>query len=367
VAGPTPEELEAAGLYDPADPLAPDRLQLIEYLVGLGYSIDEMVAAGDELNALSSQRALWGNAEWFTLADAATRAGVPEEVCARIWRAAGFVDPAPDARVCNDEDVETFIAFQAGAALLGEDVVLQVLSVIGSSLARIADATVSAFIVNVGAAKLADDPGGLSLAMANTEAVGLLRQASPAMDVIFRHHVDAMQRPITMGDQRTQELSIGFVDLVGSTGFAQRRAIADLGAALGEFDEIVSDVVIAGGGRVVKLIGDEVMFVTPDPTRACEIARTLAARFDEHPVLPPVRAGVGCGAVLSRDGDFFGPVVNAAARIVKLADPGRVVVTRDVRDRVGPDRFTSVGTCELKGFDEPLDVFELRERADPAR
>ena len=262
---PTPEELLAAGLYDPADPLAAERLALIEYLAGLGYTVDEMVAAGDELNALSSKRALWGMPSGSPSPKPPHVRGFPRRSARGSGARAGFVDPAPDAQVCNDEDVETFITFQAGAALLGEEVVFQVLRVIGSSMARIADATVAAFIVNVGAAKLADDPGGLSLAKANTEAVELLRQASPAMDVIFRHHVDAMQRPITMGDQRTQELSVGFVDLVGSTGFAQGRSIADLGAALGEFDELASDVVVAGGGRVVKLIGDEVMFVASDP------------------------------------------------------------------------------------------------------
>jgi adenylate cyclase len=364
---PTPEELQAAGLYDPDDPLAAERLALLEYLVGLGATIEEMVAAGDELAVLPSKYALWGDAQLFTLAEAAQRAEVPFELAARIWRASGFPDPGPDARICTDEDVTTFVTVRAGAELLGEEAVLQVLRVIGSSMARIADATVSAFIVNVAGPTVQADPGGLTLAMANTEAVTLLRQAAPAMDVIFRHHVEAMQRPVSEGDQRTQELSVGFVDLVGSTGFAQTRSIADLGAALAEFDELVSDVVITGGGRVVKLIGDEVMFVTPDPAKACDIARTLAQRFSEHPVLPPVRAGIGCGAVLSRDGDFFGSVVNAAARIVKLAEPGRVVVTADVRDRVGPDRFMSIGTCELKGFDDPISVFVLHDEGSVAR
>ena len=360
VATPTPEELEALGLYDPADPGASERLALIEYLAGLGVTVEEMVeAAPNGLSALSSGYALWGDAEHFTLTDAAERAGVSVELAARIWRTSGFADPGRDARVCTDEDVATFITFQAGAELLGEEVVLQVLRVIGSSMARIADAMVAAFIVNVGAQKLADDPGGLSLAMANTAAVGLLRQASPAMDVIFRHHVELMQRPVTEGDQQTQDLSVGFVDLVGSTDFAQARSIADLGAALSVFDELVSDVVITGGGRVVKLIGDEVMFVSADPIRACAIARTITERLDDHPVLPPVRAGVGCGAVLSRDGDFFGTVVNQAARIVQVAEPGRVVVTATVRDRVGPEQFTSMGARVLKGFEHPVEVFQL--------
>jgi class 3 adenylate cyclase len=359
VATPTPEELQAAGLYDPDDAHAGERLALLDYLLGLGATVDELVEAGDELPAVASRRALRGPGERYTQAEAAARSGVSEETCAGIFRAAGFPDPGPDARVFTDEDIDMLGVFEAGRALLGEDVLFQVLRVMGSSMARVADATVAAFVVNVAVQKLADDPTGLSLARANTDAVTLLRGASSAMDVIFRRHVELLQRPLTPGDQRTQELAIGFVDLVGSTTFAQERSIRDLGAALAEFDELVSDVVITGGGRVVKLIGDEAMFVSADASTACSIARTLTARFADHPVLPPVRAGVAYGSVLSRDGDFFGSVVNLAARLVKLADPGAVVVTDAVRRAVGDDAFRSLDVHHLKGFDEPVELFEL--------
>jgi class 3 adenylate cyclase len=362
VVTPTPEELEAAGLYDPADELASERLALIEYLLGQGATVADLVEASAELPAVASRVALRGSGPRYTQAEAAARAGVSEDLCARIWRAAGFPDPGADARAYTDEDVATLEIFRAGASLLSEDVLLQVLRVIGSSMARVADATVAAFVVNVAAQKLADDPGGLSLARANTEAVTLLRGASTAMDVIFRRHVELLQRPLAPGDQTTQQIAVGFVDLVGSTGFAQARSIADLGAALVEFDEIVSDVVVSGAGRIVKLIGDEVMYVCADPHNACEIARTLTARLRDHPVLPPVRAGIGYGWVLSRDGDFFGPVVNLAARIVKLASPGSVLVTDDVRRALDDGSFTSMGARQLKGIDEPVEVFELAER-----
>lgn len=126
-----------------------------------------------------------------------------------------------------------------------------------------------------------------------------------------------------------------------------------------EFDELTSDVVIGGGGRVVKLIGDEVMYVVADPQAACEIALELAARFSEHPRLPPVRGGLAFGAVLSRDGDYFGPVVNLASRTIKLAAPGTVLAAGTLSDGVDTFRFTSIGAPELKGFDEPIELFEV--------
>jgi class 3 adenylate cyclase len=359
VSAPTPEELQAVGLYDPDDPLAADRLELIEYLVGLGATVDELVAAYPDLAAVASTRALRGPGERLTQAEASARAGVPEELCARIWRASGFPDPGPDATVYTDEDVAMLGIFQAGAALLGEDVVLQVLRVMGSSMARIADAAVGAFVVNVAAPRIADDPGGLSLARANTEAVTLLRQAAGAMDVIFRHHVEILQRPLGIGDQRTQELAVGFTDLVGSTALAQGLSIRELGHTLAEFDELASDVVVANGGRVVKLIGDEVMYVAADPRAVCDIARTLAARLADHPRLPTARTAVAFGAVLSRDGDYFGPVVNLAARMVKLAEPGTVLVSAELRGAMGSEGTRSIGARVLKGYDQPVELFVL--------
>lgn len=361
MSGPTPEELQAAGLYDPDDELAAERLELLEYLVGLGATIDEMAQARDELPALASQRALRGPGARLTHAEAATRAGLSEEAFARIWRAAGFPHPGPDARAFTDEDVEMIAIFQAGAALLGEDTVLQVLRVIGSSMARIADATVGAFVVNVAAPKIADDPSGLSLARANAEAVTLLRQAAGAMDVIFRHYVELLQRPLDLGDQRTQQLAVGFTDLVGSTALAQGLSIRELGQTLAEFDELASDVVVTNGGRVVKLIGDEVMYVAADPRDVCAIARTLSERLAGHPRLPPARTAVAFGAVLSRDGDYFGPVVNLAARMVKLAEPGTVLVSAELGQVIGSDRMHSIGARVLKGFDRPVELFLLDE------
>lgn len=357
---PTPDELAAAGIYDPDDELAEERLELIGYLMGLGATLDELVDAYPDLPQVASARALRGTGERFTQAEAATRAGVPIDVAGRIWRATGFPDPGPEAAIFTDDDVEVLRTFQAGAELLGEDVVLQVARVMGSSMMRVADATIAAFVVNVAAPSLQADPGGLDLARANWEGIELLRRASDAMDAIFRRHMERLQRPLATGDQRTQDLAVGFADLVGSTALAQRLTIRDLSVVLAEFEALASDVVIAGGGRVVKLIGDEVMYVTGDPVAGCEIALDLAARLEGHPSLPPVRGGIEFGAVLTRDGDCFGPVVNVASRITKLAEPGTVLGSTGIRDVVHTVRFVPSGRCELKGFDDPVELFEVR-------
>jgi class 3 adenylate cyclase len=356
---PTPEELAVAGIYDPDDELAPDRLELIRYLLDLGATVDELVAAYPDLPQVASSRALRGAGPRYTHAEAAELAGVPLEASARILRASGFPDPGPDARVFTEGDVETLRAFQAGAALLGEDVVLQVARVIGTSMTRVADTIISAFIVNVAAPSLADDPAGLALARANTDGIVLLQQATGAMETILRRHMERLQRPLSAGDQRMQVCAVGFADLVDSTGLAQRLSFGELASALTEFDELASDVVVDGGARVVKLIGDSVMFVTGDPRAACDVGLTLAARLADHPRLPPARVAVAYGDVLTRDGDYYGPVVNLASRAEKLATPGTVLVSDSVRDAVDSFAFHWFGECELKGFDEPAALYEV--------
>jgi adenylate cyclase len=237
---------------------------------------------------------------------------------------------------------------------------MQLVRVLGSSLARIADAMVSAFIVNVGAPSLDEDPSGLTLARANAEGGAVLRAGGTAIDYLLRRHIEVAQRPLVLGVEDTQPLTVGFVDLVGSTALAQQMPMGELGAMLASFDQLTSDLIVDGGGRLVKLIGDEAMFVAADPSAACEIALALAEQLAAHGKLPPARGALATGDILTRDGDYFGPVVNLAARAVKLAEPSSVLAS-DRTARAAPDgyTFTSVGARPLKGFDERVELFRL--------
>jgi hypothetical protein len=93
-------ELVEAGLYDPSAPDAADRLALLEYLVGLGATIDDLVEAGPAgFPLVASKIALWGPGPRYTLEEVAARLGVERSILLRTWRAAGFPDPEPGARV----------------------------------------------------------------------------------------------------------------------------------------------------------------------------------------------------------------------------------------------------------------------------
>jgi class 3 adenylate cyclase len=93
---------------------------------------------------------------------------------------------------------------------------------------------------------------------------------------------------------------------------------------------LVWDQVNVAGGRVVKLIGDEAMFMVEDPLAACALASAMVERSPH-----PVRVGLACGPAVALHGDYYGPTVNLAARLVTAASPSTVVVSGEVKDAVG--------------------------------
>lgn len=117
---------------------------------------------------------------------------------------------------------------------------------------------------------------------------------------------------------------MGFVDLVGHTDLSTNLTGAELAAVVGRFDELVTEVVGGCGGRIVKLLRDGAFFVFDHESDATRASEELVERFDAEPGIPPVRVGLSSGAVVSVHGDYYGDVVNRAARLAQSAEPGSV-------------------------------------------
>ncbi|HZJ25659.1 MAG TPA: adenylate cyclase regulatory domain-containing protein [Acidimicrobiia bacterium] len=370
---PGPAEFEVAGLYDLGTDSVPQRLALLEYLVGLGATIDDLVAARPgELPLVASRIALWGDRERLNFDEVAAAANIAPELVAHAWRAAGFPEPDPDPDVLtfSRHDVEILAGLEAGIELLGEPVTIQMIRVLGAAAARVADASVSAFVVNIGPQAVEHEPAGLELAQANAESVVLVDSMSRAFDSFLRHHIDRAFRPheameAVAGIDLVRR-SIGFADLVNSTAWTQQLDLPALSQALSLFDSTASEIVVGRGGRVVKLIGDEVMFVAHDPAIGIDIALTLVDAFASHDVLPPVRTGVATGDVLARDGDYSGPVVNLAARAVSVARPSTLLVDTETLSALeGSTDFSSrpAGAFTLKGFAQRVKLSRVTRSA----
>jgi adenylate cyclase len=158
---------------------------------------------------------------------------------------------------------------------------------------------------------------------------------------------------------------VGFADLVGFTALSQQVDAHELAAVVDRFESIAYDTVNRLGGRVVKMIGDEVMFSVPDEPSAVEIALSLSETYRDDDELSDVRVGLASGPVLQREADLFGPVVNRASRIVNIAFPGSVVCAGEICEALGDVAgigWKSIGTRNLKDIGKvPLYVVRRAE------
>jgi len=129
---------------------------------------------------------------------------------------------------------------------------------------------------------------------------------------------------------------VGFVDISGFTRLSRNVDLTELAGVLERFDTVVLDAVVAHGGRVIKNLGDEVLFVADDPAAAAEATLQLFETIASgEEALPRVHAGLASGPVLYRGGDVFGPVVNIAARVASLARQDTIRVDEAMATALG--------------------------------
>jgi adenylate cyclase len=145
-----------------------------------------------------------------------------------------------------------------------------------------------------------------------------------------RHLAAAIARMVTdaepIEDQPGVVRSVGFADLVSFTRLVRRLSERELARVVQRFETLASDVVTAHGGRVVKTVGDEILFVVRGAAPAAAIALDLVAAMAEDDLLPDVRVGMASGRIVSRLGDVFGTTVNRASRLTAAARPRTVLV-----------------------------------------
>jgi adenylate cyclase len=184
---------------------------------------------------------------------------------------------------------------------------------------------------------------------------------------LLRDGVDRQRRAqVNVSDRALFRVAVGFVDLVGFTPLSHRMGSRELSSFIGQFENRAFRLASDHGGRIIKHIGDEVMFVAIDPVAGCALALDLMNEFSSDGIQP--RGGLAYGDVVARQGDYYGDVVNLASRLADLAIPGEVLADDKVRRAAagGPLEFEGAGRRQLKGFDKPVAVFSLRPAPGPA-
>ncbi len=239
----------------------------------------------------------------------------------------------------------------------------QLLRVTGTLMSRLAEAAVAAYVQDIeGRGDLPDDL--IELADQNSLASGLALTLGENLPTVFRHHMwTAVRRQRhAQSDVIAPEVvkaAVGFVDLVGFTSFSARVSPAELIAAIESFERTAFETAQHHGGRVVKSIGDEVMLVAGDAATVAAIALELIDGIGDDPSVAP-RGGVSAGDILFRLGDYYGPVVNLAARLAGEAIPGEVLTDLSTLDHSGLVAHPS-GKRSLKGFAEPVSVWSVEQ------
>ena len=274
------------------------------------------------------ERTLLGARATLTKTEVAEKAGVPIEVAEELWAQLGFPRTAEGDVAFTKKDVA---ALKMTAELVSEGILegdsrAALVRTWGRSFARLAEWQAELL---AGLALQDDDPERRvgELVETVTPRVGKLQ------DYVWRRHlVSAAQRllpSVDSDDDAGQRMAVAFTDIVGYTSRSKNLTEAELVDLVETFEDETTRAVTAVDGRVIKTIGDEVLYVADSPRALVEVALALTARGeDDDDSFPRVRAGIAYGDVTTRLGDVFGPTVNIASRLTSHARPGTVLVDR---------------------------------------
>lgn len=359
----TSERWHALGLFDPSADNASEVLEVLEFFDSVGVDPEDFVGTDPaELVPTVNLRTLvpGRRVDGMTLR---TKAGLTEEAYLGLCRIAGY---DPDGTF-TPVDIEAFATFGVASSLFSRDELDPFIRVLRAQMSHVAEAMTALFRIDISVPLDRAGASELDYAQKNWESAQLLPGAITAMQAFLGHELiaatvrsDQSRQGAAMSNATTVKLAIGFVDIVGYTPMADALHPDDLGSFIVEFERKAADAVSDHGGRVVKLIGDEVMFIVVSPDAAFDIAQALIAAFGDSEATP--RAGVVYGEMVARGGDYYGRVVNLASRISAQATGGEVLTDAATAEAALAHRFAPAGNRTLKGFAEPVDLRSLSEQ-----
>jgi adenylate cyclase len=324
-----------------------------------------MTAPDDGPSRDRLERALLGAAPQLTSEDVAAAAGITLEEARRLWRALGFPDAGahPAFTEADLEALSTLVgAVREG--VIDFDTAVRLTRAVGQTMARLADWQVATLSGREGQLDQGQQPASrVETTVGLAERIGI-----PFEQLLLyawrRHLAAAVGRVEALGanddELHTVEVTVGFADLVSFTALSNEMDEDRIGDLVEVFESRCADVVAARRGRVIKTLGDSVLFVTERPTTAMEIGLSIIDVIGKDARLPDVRIGLSTGAVVMRLGDVFGPPVNMAARLTVIARRNRVITDPATAALLPADEYETrpLPARPLRGFGvvEPVAV-----------
>lgn len=355
------------------------RVRIVQTLEGAGLPLDglgQAIRSGALSLAFidSSSYDRWASQSDTTFQSLSKDTDVPVALLTVIREAMGSAPPDPEDRVRDDEMlVVPLIQLQHERGFRPE-VIERALRVHGESMRRISEtesdwwmSEVMMPIMRLGYDPVAMDEASkvLSPALSKVSDEAILavyhgQQANSWMRNILEGFEAALSSA-GLHSRLERFPAMCFLDLTGYTRLTEERGdmvAADLARSLAS---LVQKDSVRYGGRVVKWLGDGVMFHFPDPGKGVLAALDMVEAVVSVG-LPPAHVGLHAGPVLFQEGDYFGRTVNITARIADYARPGEVLVTQEVVDAASEAAvaFTKIGPVELKGVSGALDLYSAR-------
>jgi class 3 adenylate cyclase/DNA-binding transcriptional MerR regulator len=354
------------------------RARWIRGLEGSGVPLEDMAAAVRD-GALSF--AFLGSPAFdrfsehseTTFRELSERTSVPLELLAVVREAAGFCEPSPDDQVREHElAVVPAIELQLEVGFRPE-VIEGWLRTSGDSLRRIAETEAEWWKTEVTTPLV--EEGMHEGEMLGAQADLGARMAPLAEQAIFAlyhgqqehawsqsavEYVEAALERAGLINRPPRPPAMCFLDITGYTRLTEERGDQAAVGVATALSTLVRRSSTEHGGQPVKWLGDGVMFHFRDPGQGVVSALEMTEGVAGHG-LPPAHVGLHAGPVVFQGGDYFGRTVNVAARIAEYARPGEVLVSQDVVDAAGeaPVTFTSIGTVELKGVSDALQLHRV--------
>ncbi len=284
-----------------------------------------------------------GSPPELTSSQVAERAGVSDDVTRALWRAMGFADVGGAAEF-TDADVEALKSLMSlvEAGYISYDEAIEMVRAIGQHTSRLAE-----WQGNIIARSLIERGVMAQHGVLEAEDIGaLLRDSKAYQPVLEELMIYSWRRQMTSNamrasaiadagpDARTDAMTVGFADLAGFTRLSRQIPEEDLAILVQQFESVSADVVASRGSRLIKTLGDEVLFVDESPKKVAKIALELHEAHHGDSDVPRMRIGLATGPVLLRMGDVFGTTVNRASRLTAMAKPGSTFVDSTTVDEL---------------------------------
>jgi adenylate cyclase len=330
-----------------------EQARLVDYLLRHGIKWEELIeeARHNRLPLLVLTHALGGRGG-LTRDEVVRRSGVSVDLAVSIWRALGAAAPAdPDEPVYSSAEVEALRLIAAMSAIYTEDDLTEVTSVVGRAMHEVAEAMLELFRRRI-ALPFAEAGGGeleMMLRMATVIDV-TVPTVSPLLELALRRQLESSSRAeiILRYEAATGsfggeiELAVGFADIVGFTAASSRLSALEVSQMAETLLRCAEVAFQADEVRIVKSIGDAVMFTAPDVITGCGAAAKLLEEAAKAG-LPPLRIGLAYGPILRAYADYFGRTVNIASRLSEVGPSGEILIMR-------PEKAPSESAWRARGL-----------------